>query len=664
MSAPSTELARALVTGLVEAGVRDVVLCAGSRSAPLAYALLSAEDAGLLRLHVRHDERSAAFTALGAGAVGRAAGGGLAGALAAVVTTSGTAVANLAPAALEASEAGIPLLLLTADRPAALRGTWANQTSAHQPTLFGAVVRAETVLDGSPPHPGAAVRGAAALARGSGGSRPGPVHVDVAFTEPLVPEETWRPDGPRTRPEAAEPPDGSEHPDRPEPPDVGDPSGAPAQRGAQGAEALALGPRTVVVAGHGAGDRARELAETAGWPLLAEPSSGARSGPSAVPAYRLLLGGAAPGLAGAIERVVAFGRPTLSRPVSALLARPDVELVQVVDHPDDPGPAPRPGARRVSRVRPGAGEEDVRWAREWALAGRAVARAVARVEEARGETADEAGEQPTGDGRRGEDHRLTGLLVAREVAAATGRGDVLVAAASNAVRDLDIAAAPWQRHPLAVLSNRGVSGIDGTVSTAAGAALATGAPTRVLCGDLAFLHDLNALLLPRAELRPRVQVVVLDDDGGGIFAGLEHGEPARAQAFERLFGTPHGSDVAALAAGYGAAYEEVGTVERLRAVLSAVPSGISVVHVRARRDDRRARSSALAVAARAATASADDPGASMAPRPATSQDGAMTTTEDTAPTCGCGESCTCGADCTCPAGCSCGHGSGASTSGA
>lgn len=628
MSGPATAMARELVTALVAAGVRDVVLCAGSRSAPLAYALLSAEDAGLLHLHVRHDERSAAFTALGVGAVGRAAPP-WAGALAAVVTTSGTAVANLAPAALEASEAGVPLLLLTADRPAALRGTWANQTSAYQPTLFGAVVREETVIDEATQDPRARLLEAVADARGTGGRRPGPVHVDVAFTEPLVPDEPWRPEPPAL--------------------DAPDPGADPAST--VDPETLERGPRTVVVAGHGAGSRAQELAEAAGWPLLAEPSSGARSGPRAVPAYRLLLGGAAPALTAAVERVVAFGRPTLSRPVSALLVRPDVELVHVVDHRDDPGPLPRSGARRVAGARVGPGREDEAWSREWAAAGDAVAGAVSRAVGGSMET--------TLPGEQRRERRLTGLLLAREVAAATRPGDVLVAAASNPVRDLDVAAAPWQQHPLAVLSNRGVAGIDGTVSTAAGAALATGAPTRVLSGDLAFLHDLNALLLPRAEARPPVQVVVLDDDGGGIFAGLEHGEPARAATFERLFGTPHGSDVAALAAGYGAAYEAVESLDRLRTVLADVPTGLSVVHVRAPRARRRSEAADLAAAARAAVSAL---AVAVAPSAPEGQDGAMTTTAEK-PTpacgCGCGDSCRCGADCTCAPGCSCGHASSA-----
>ncbi|CAA9385775.1 MAG: 2-succinyl-5-enolpyruvyl-6-hydroxy-3-cyclohexene-1-carboxylic-acid synthase, partial [uncultured Quadrisphaera sp.] len=199
---------------------------------------------------------------------------------------------------------------------------------------------------------------------------------------------------------------------------------------------------------------------------------------------------------------------------------------------------------------------------------------------------------------------LTGPLVAREVAAATGPRDLLVAAASNPVRDLDLAGAPWAEHPRAVLANRGLSGIDGTLSTASGAALAAGAPTRVLVGDLAFLHDLNGLLLPPGEPEPDLQAVLVDDDGGGIFTGLEHGEPARAATFERLFGTPHGADVAALCAGYGLRYAAVHDLRDVRSALAAPPAGRSVVHVRVQRAHLRALHARLAAAAAAAVTAA------------------------------------------------------------
>ncbi|WP_322790234.1 thiamine pyrophosphate-binding protein, partial [Pseudokineococcus marinus] len=221
MPHPAQTCAVAAVAALVSRGVRHVVLCPGSRSAPLAYALADAERAGDLVVHVRTDERAAAFTALGAG---RATG-----VPAAVVTTSGTAVANLHPAVLEAHHGGVPLLVLTADRPHALRGTWANQTSELQAGLFGAAVRLAVDLPAPPPGEdlGAAAaawaRAVAAAADAARGlpplgedgepagppGRPGPAHVDLALADPLVPEgDAPRPPVPSRR--LAPPPRGGE----------------------------------------------------------------------------------------------------------------------------------------------------------------------------------------------------------------------------------------------------------------------------------------------------------------------------------------------------------------------------------------------------------------------------------------------------------------------
>jgi 2-succinyl-5-enolpyruvyl-6-hydroxy-3-cyclohexene-1-carboxylate synthase len=178
--------------------------------------------------------------------------------------------------------------------------------------------------------------------------------------------------------------------------------------------------------------------------------------------------------------------------------------------------------------------------------------------------------------------------VAREVSAALRPGETLVAAASNAVRDLDLAARPATGPTPLVVANRGLSGIDGTLSTAVGVALATRRPVRALVGDLAFLHDLNALVAAPGEERPQVQVVVLDDDGGGIFSLLEHGQrattgPGPARAFERVFGTPHGLDLVALAGATGVPARRAETLDDLRAALAVPLPGTSVVVVRAER---------------------------------------------------------------------------------
>jgi 2-succinyl-5-enolpyruvyl-6-hydroxy-3-cyclohexene-1-carboxylate synthase len=326
------------------------------------------------------------------------------------------------------------------------------------------------------------------------------------------------------------------------------------------------GRRTVVVAGDVAGPDAALVARAAAWPLLAEPSSGA-AGPGAVAAYRLLL--ELPELGGNVERVVAFGRPTLSRPVARLLSRPDVELVLVSG--DDAWPDPGRPVRRVPRVDPASvaatgDTPDDGWARRWERASSAARAAL-----------DEALDAEQG---------FSGLVVARALASAARSGETLVAAASNPIRDLDLVGHALPAG-LRVLANRGLAGIDGTLSTASGVAL-DGGLVRALVGDLAFLHDVGALLVPPGEVRPHLQVVVLNDDGGGIFSLLEQGElatqgPAEAAVFERLFGTPHGADLGALCRGYGVPHARAETAEALRSALAVPPPGISVVEVRADR---------------------------------------------------------------------------------
>jgi 2-succinyl-5-enolpyruvyl-6-hydroxy-3-cyclohexene-1-carboxylate synthase len=542
--------ARGLVTGLLAAGIRHVVLGPGSRSAPLAYAAHGADAAGSWRLHVRVDERSAAFTALG---VGKATG-----TPAVLVTTSGTAVANLAPAVLEAHHAGVPLVVLTADRPRRLRGTWANQTSDLQAGLFGGAVRWAPDVEAG--DPGVAWRElgerAVRFARHCPDG-PGPVHVNVGFDDPLWPPDlAWRPD-----PEPGAPAEPAAPGPLAAPGSPADPVPSPSRD----AVTLSAGPRTVVVAGDGAGPAARRLAETAGWPLLAEPSSGARGGANRVGAYRLLLDGP---LGAEVERAVVLGRPTLSRPVTRLLARRELEVV-LAGLPGAPGPDRH--VTRVPAVAPPAGARGTPgWLSRWREAGR---RAEAVVTEVLAAERDDAG-------------GLSGPDVAAATVAAAGPGDGLVLAASNPVRDADLAAGDVLAGVVA--ANRGLSGIDGTVSTASGVSLATGRPVLALVGDLAFLHDTNALLLGPAEPRPRVRVVVVNDGGGGIFGLLEHGEERFGAAFERVFGTPQAVDLAALCAAHRVPHTTVRDVAALATVLSArVGDGLEVVEVPVRRDRER-----------------------------------------------------------------------------
>lgn len=587
---PSLVAARALVAELAALGVRDAVLAPGSRSAPLAYALAEAADAGRLTLHVRVDERAAAFLALGL-----ARGTALSGPASpvAVVTTSGTAVANLHPAVLEAHHAGVPLVLLTADRPHELRGTGASQTT-DQVGIFGTGVRHAVDVPAADGRDGevrdllATVGRAVAAARGLRDAHPGPVHVNLAFRDPLHPPAPLG--GGDERPGAPAPAA------RNTPPDASSGAVVPLPPGAGADPALRGDPaRTVVVAGDGAGPVARAVAEAQGWPLLAEPSSGACGGPNAVAAYRSVL--AADGFARDVEQAVVFGRPTLSRPVQRLLARADVAVTVVA-----PGGGPWPdAARNAAVVVPALADrwssphrhDDGEFLARWQAAGRAAGGVVDAA------TRDDA----VAEGLPAAPHAA--LAVARAVASVLGPDDVLVVGSSNPVRDLDLVLG--LDHPRAgdlptVVANRGLAGIDGTLSTATGVALAaarSGLRTRALVGDLTFLHDVGGLLRGPLEPGADLEIVVVNDDGGSIFATLEHGELAAASAagdatFERVFGTPHGANLAQLCAGYGVDHQLVLDVGSLRHALQAPTHGVQVVEVRVPRADRLAGTRALA----------------------------------------------------------------------
>jgi 2-succinyl-5-enolpyruvyl-6-hydroxy-3-cyclohexene-1-carboxylate synthase len=330
---------------------------------------------------------------------------------------------------------------------------------------------------------------------------------------------------------------------------------------------LPAGPRTVVVAGDDAGPPPRILAQDGGWPLLAEPTSGARTGEHALRCYRLLLDGE---LGRSIERVVVFGRPTLSRPVSRLLARDDVEVLAA------PGRGawaerPFPVDGTVDHGTRPAGRDETGWFEAWVDADRSVGRQLDAL------LAAEAG--------------LTPYEVAGATARAVPPGGLLVVGASSPIRDLDLMLrgyAVGDRRKL--IANRGLSGIDGVVSTAIGAALGRPHSTRAiaLMGDVTFLHDAGGLVLGPGEPTPDLTIVVTNDDGGSIFSMLEQGAPEHAEPFERLFGTPHGVDLAQLCAATRTPHWPVTSVAELEHALSSPHGGIEVVEAVVRRDDRRA----------------------------------------------------------------------------
>ncbi|MBI2700413.1 MAG: 2-succinyl-5-enolpyruvyl-6-hydroxy-3-cyclohexene-1-carboxylic-acid synthase [Mycobacterium sp.] len=546
---PSTTQARVVVDELIRGGVRDVVLCPGSRNAPLAFALQDADRAGRLRLHVRIDERTGGYLAIGL-ALG-------ANAPVCIAMTSGTAVANLGPAVVEANYARVPLIVLSANRPYELLGTGANQTM-EQLGYFGSQVRATISLglaEDTPerlPALNATWRSATCrvlvAAMGSRTANAGPVHFDIPLREPLVPEAehlnahipAGRPDG---RPWTYTPPVTFDQP-----------------------LDIDLTPDTVVIAGHGAGVHPN----LAALPTVAEPTAP----PAANPLHPLALPLLRP------QQVIMLGRPTLHRPVSALLADAAVPVFALTTGPrwpDVSGNSQATGTRAVT-----TGAPDPAWLRRCTDVNE---QAVAAV---RGQLAE---------------HPLTtGLHVAAAVTDALRPGDQLVLGASNPVRDAALVG--LNTKGIRVRSNRGVAGIDGTVSTIIGAALAyerVGNPdnpprTVALIGDLTFVHDSSGLLIGPTEPTPRhLTIVVSNDNGGGIFELLEQGDPRFSDVSARVFGTPHDVDVGALCRAYHVESRQI-EVDQLAATLDEPAAGMRVLEVKADRSSLRRLHAAIKAA--------------------------------------------------------------------
>jgi 2-succinyl-5-enolpyruvyl-6-hydroxy-3-cyclohexene-1-carboxylate synthase len=529
---PSTAQAMVFVDELVRNDVRHVVLSPGSRNAPLSFALHAAAVDGRLTLHVRIDERVAGFLALGLAKTGQ---------VTAVFCTSGTAVANLHPAVLEARHSGTGLLVVTADRPVELYRTGASQT-VDQHAIFGAAT--DTLhFPVAERRPGQNGMWRSLVCRAVATARSGrPLHVNVPLREPLVPDRD---------PEWPEALDGR-HFDVPW-------TRVEARTVTSTSTVEHLGPRTLVVVGDSLVGETAELAWHAGWPIVAEPTAGS-DGPVLRHGTLLLNSGDLPEELRP-DAVLVVGRATLSRGVLKLISRTPV--VHVLS-PDLDWPDPAFAATHTStELAKGEPEVDPAWLAAWQEADRMAAKVVDEV------LADEPWP--------------TGLHVARDLVAALPWGSLLFLGSSNPVRDVDLVARP--RADLVVHANRGGAGIDGSLSTAIGLALVDG-PGFALVGDLTFLHDLNGLLIGPEEQRPDLTIVVLNDDGGGIFSLLEQGGPEHAASFERVFGTPHGMDLATLCAGYRVPHTLAATADQFRAALTA-PAGIQVVEIRANRSGLR-----------------------------------------------------------------------------
>jgi 2-succinyl-5-enolpyruvyl-6-hydroxy-3-cyclohexene-1-carboxylate synthase len=576
-------------------GLRDACISPGSRSTPIALAL--ARHGGI-RVHIHLDERSSAFFALG---VARASDRPVA-----LVCTSGTAVANWLPAVVEASMSGVPLLLLSADRPPALRGTGANQT-IDQVGIFGGYVRwsLDAPLPAPGPDAGRTWRAMAAEAvERALGPQPGPVHLNLPFTEPLVPSGATVDLGP-------EPPSGQ---DTEDPPQAAlSPSPDPALVD-ELAELIRVTGRGLVLAGglSSAGAPAAasalvRLAKAAAWPLIAEPTSGARTGAQALATGALLLGDACFAARHVPDLLFQFGAVPTSR--AALAAAASSGRLVVVTAPGteaDPGRAAwmtvhcDPAVLVAALVERLAPRADQAWRRAWAEADRLAADAVAVWME---ELGDELFE-----GR-----------VARDLAAGLPDGATLFAGSSMPIRDLDSFMLP--RNGLRVVGNRGASGIDGSLSTALGLAAgvesdsggAPGARTFALIGDLAFLHDAGALFWAAGRGHDLV-IVVINNNGGGIFDILDQW---RLPEQEALFSTPHGIDLAALTLAAGAGHRLVTRARDLAPALTAARAagGVQVVEVRTDRRRNAERHRVVATVVAAAVAGLADPPAGGTPRP-------------------------------------------------
>ncbi|MDO8484826.1 MAG: 2-succinyl-5-enolpyruvyl-6-hydroxy-3-cyclohexene-1-carboxylic-acid synthase [Candidatus Limnocylindrales bacterium] len=559
---------RELVEGLVEAGVAEVVVCPGSRSTPLA---LTARAHPGLRVRVLLDERSAGFFALGLARASRRP--------VAVIVTSGTAVANLFPAVVEASLARVPLVLLTADRPAELRERGAPQT-IDQVRIFGGYVRWFSelpLLDGAPEtrrHVRSVVGRAVATARGGPA---GPVHLNIPFREPLVPTSALGP---------LDPPRAGDRHARPFTDVVAGRPGLAAGDLVALAALVASVERGLIVAGPQDDPdlpaAIARLAAATGYPIVADPLSGVRCGPhdrALVVAHADHLIRPGPWRDAHLpELVIRFGATPTSKPVVTLLG--EVAPAQIVVDGDggwsEPAIIPTTFihadatataislADEIATVRAAAdGPPETPWATSWSQADQLADRALL---DWLGEVTDR------GEPFEGLPFALLGGLLPD--------GALLWAGNSMPVRDLD-AWLPSGARSIRPLSNRGANGIDGVVSTALGAAAADVGAVTLVVGDVSFLHDLNALVAARLH-GLSATIVLIENDGGGIFSFLSQAttdapEVGLPDHYEELFGTPHGIDVGPIVAALGGVYRSVSPSELREALADPfTPPGVRV----------------------------------------------------------------------------------------
>jgi len=556
----NTALASVFVEELARGGVRHAVISPGSRSTPLAVALWRQPE---IEVSVIVDERSAAFFALGAAQATRVP--------VAMLCTSGTAAANYHPAVCEADESAVPLIALSADRPPELRDIGAGQT-IDQVKLFGSSVRwfcevgtHEAGDDGLLHHRSVACR---ALAAARGEPRPGPVHLNLPWREPLAPVADAGAVT-ATDPLALEGRDGR-------PLTAVTPIDMEPTQFLLDEVAAHIGESDfgVIVAGRQLDPELREplahLARAAGFPILAEPTSQLRCGPHdrsyVVSAYDHLLRDEGFREAMEPDLVLRFGEMPASKPLRSWLSASGANEIVV-----DPSCGwNEPGRRAAALLRADPTELASGWA--------------ARIGEDRPEPARWLNaERAAREALEAELASLTeptepGLHLA--LGQAHRDGDLVYTASSMPIRDQEAFLSPSSGDIL-FLSNRGANGIDGLVSSGIGAAHASGRPTTIVTGDLGLLHDIGGLAALRDVSTP-VRIVAIDNDGGGIFGFLPQAEALPGDDFEALLGTPRGVDAARAAALFGLPHRRLDSLADLPGAMEA---GTGLIEVKT---DRRA----------------------------------------------------------------------------
>ncbi len=467
----------------------------GARSQALAIAAAQVPN----QLHVRIDERSLGFSALGKAVFGE---------LQVLITTSGTAVANLHPAVLEAHHSGIPLILLTADRPLELRGVGSNQTTNQVGIFSDAVsecidVQAPTIEDiaNLPEQAAMLVSRAVSLAVG----KKQPIQLNLQFREPLSASE----------PNAAK--------------ILKTLSRKHVQNQSESIVEMVLSNQAVIVAGAGSEEFADEI-NALGLPVFAEPSSGVRHLSNSVIGYRFVLDD---DLAKQIDQVIVYGKPTLSRPVIALLR----SGVKVMVRPSRMGEFKIPSDAEVIESIIETTVDATSWLDKWH----------SRAQELMSVGTDALD-------RRSIVEKVWQL----------GSDDVLVLGASQMIRVADLYA---PRNKARIWANRGLAGIDGTIATATGIALATKGTTRALMGDLTFLHDVGSLVIDPVDGELNLQLVVVNDNGGKIFDALEVKQTVATDVFSRVFRTGQDFKIDSLASAFGWKYLLVENVADLEKAL-------------------------------------------------------------------------------------------------